>query len=581
MFLRQIIRQNSKLNRCRLQQGSYQRATCTGSYHTGKAREQTVGLKSASQRGHQSSGDDSRGDNLLSTTAVIFGGSLLTYLITEKIKKDAATLYAKEAASLDQVRKLHDTRRTDLPEYTMDEIVKHNSPSSGIWVTYGIGVYDITSFVPKHPGSDKVMLAAGGAIDPFWHIFQQHNTQEVLTLLETYRIGNLRPDDAIGTKDLDDPWAAEPKRHPILRAATAKPFNAEPPASVLVDSFLTPNDFFYVRNHLPVPEVDIKSYELELENEKTGKAKSLRFGDLLRFPKHTVTATIMCGGNRRSEMMEVKPIKGLPWGASAVGNAEWSGARLRDVLLAAGVRDGDEEGHVQFEGLDTDPTSTPYGASIPLAKAMDPRGDVLLAYEMNGQPLNRDHGFPVRVIVPGVVGSRNVKWLGRIVVSRDESGSHWQQNDYKSFSPSTDWDTVDFKSAPAIQNMPITSAICVPANGETLATAAKDAFVTVKGYAWSGGGSEIIRVDLTADGGKSWIVANLDESEKGTGPGRHWSWTLWTAQIPIRPGQKGPIEIWSKAVDSNYNTQPETFGNIWNLRGVVGNAYSRVKVNLK
>ncbi|XP_040162077.1 sulfite oxidase, mitochondrial isoform X1 [Anopheles arabiensis] len=541
------------------------------------------------ERQHQSGGGGGgRGGNrpadstpLSATAAVIFGGSLLTYLITEKIKKDSNSVYAKEASSLEEIRKAHDTVRKDLPEYTMDEIVKHNGPSAGIWVTYGVGVYDITSFVPKHPGSDKVMLAAGGAIDPFWHIFQQHNTKEVLTLLESYRIGNLRADDVVSTKDLHDPWSAEPKRHPILKPATQKPFNAEPPASVLVDSFLTPNEFFYVRNHLPVPEVDIKSYELEMENEKTGRSKTIRFPDLLKYPKHTVTATIMCGGNRRSEMMEVKPIKGLPWGASAVGNAQWTGARLCDVLRDMGVKEGDEEGHVQFEGLDTDPTSTPYGASIPLAKAMDPRGDVILAYEMNGQPLNRDHGFPVRVIVPGVVGSRNVKWLGRIVVSRAESSSHWQQNDYKSFSPSTDWDTVDFKSAPAIQNMPVTSAICTPASGETVQVE-KDGYVTVRGYAWSGGGSEIVRVDLTADGGKTWTVATLDESEKGTGPGRHWSWSLWTAKIPVPKGQRGAsLEIVSKAVDSNYNTQPESFANIWNLRGVVGNAYSRVKVNVK
>lgn len=107
-------------------------------------------------------------------------------------------------------------------------------------MTYGIGVYDITKFVPEHPGSDKVMLAAGGAIDPFWHIFQQHNTEEVLNLLETFRIGNLKPEELVSTKDMADPWVAEPKRHPILKPASLKPFNAEPPPSILIDSFITP-----------------------------------------------------------------------------------------------------------------------------------------------------------------------------------------------------------------------------------------------------------------------------------------------------------------------------------------------------
>lgn len=239
----------------------------------------------------------------------------------------------------------------------------------------------------------------------------------------------------------------------------------------------------------------------------------------------------MCGGNRRSEMAEIKPVKGLSWGPGAVGNAEWSGARLRDVLAKLKVQNN-ETWHVQFEGFDTDPTSNPYGASIPLTKAMDERGDVILAYEMNGKPLSRDHGFPLRVIVPGVVGARSVKWLAKIVVSPNESDSHWQQNDYKAFSPSTDWDTVDFKKSPAIQNMPITSAICNPLNGNTVKVD-ENGMVTVKGYAWSGGGQRIIRVDVTGDGGESWHVAELEQEDTKTAPsGRHWGWTLWTCKIP-------------------------------------------------
>lgn len=128
-----------------------------------------------------------------------------------------------------------------------------------------------------------------------------------------------------------------------------------------------------------------------------------------------------------------------------------------------------------------DPTSTPYAASIPLSKAMDERGDVILAYEMNDEPLSRDHGFPVRVICPGIVGARNVKWLGKITISNVESDSHWQQNDYKGFSPSTDWDTVDFSKSPAIQNMPVTSAICNPGNNTTVSVN-KDGCINLKGY---------------------------------------------------------------------------------------------------
>lgn len=115
-----------------------------------------------------------------------------------------------------------------------------NGSESGVWITYGIGVYDVTKFIPEHPGSDKIMIAAGSSVDPFWHIYQQHNTPDILKLLESFRIGNLRAEDEMGTKDLLDPWSNEPKRSPALKPASLKPFNAEPPPFLLVDRFLTP-----------------------------------------------------------------------------------------------------------------------------------------------------------------------------------------------------------------------------------------------------------------------------------------------------------------------------------------------------
>lgn len=276
-------------------------------------------------------------------------------------------------------------------------------------------------------------------------------------------------------------------------------------------------------------------------------------------------------------MSKIKPVKGLNWGHAVIGNATWSGVKLRDLLLRLGVPEGAEGYHVQFEGLDCDPSGSPYGASIPIEKALDPRGDVLLAYEMNGQPLSRDHGFPLRVIVPGIVGARNVKWLSRIVVSKDESTSHWQQNDYKGFSPSTDWDTVDFTKSPAIQELPVISAICSPSTNEKVALN-EDGTVTVKGYAWSGGGRKIVRVDLSADGGKTWTVAGFTDQDSAE-HSRHWAWTLWSAKVPVPPNSSS-VELWAKAVDSSYNTQPESFSNIWNLRGVLSNAYHRVPINI-
>jgi len=124
-------------------------------------------------------------------------------------------------------------------------------------------------------------------------------------------------------------------------------------------------------------------------------------------------------------------VKGLYWGQAAIGNADWSGARLVDVLNYYGFSDVSDIRHIHFHGLDTGVDGVSYAASVPADIVLDPRQDVLLAYEMNGAPISRDHGAPLRVVVPGIVGARNVKWLNKIVLSQVESDSHWQQGDYK------------------------------------------------------------------------------------------------------------------------------------------------------
>lgn len=432
-------------------------------------------------------------------------------------------------------------------------------------------------------------------------------------------MGELRAEDRKKQQAVksSDPYASDPERHPVLRINSLKPFNAEPPPEILTDSYITPSAVFFKRNHLPVPHVDPASYRLHVEGLPAGTL-TLSLHELkTKFPKHTVTATLQCAGNRRSEMNKVKQVKGLNWGIAAISNATWAGAKLRDVLLAAGY--GPDVArwarHVQFEGLDKDVTGTTYGASIPLNKAVSEEGDVLLAYEMNGEEIPADHGFPVRVVVPGTVGARNVKWLGKVsylvsfcfvvlsliscsnnpfihqvVVSAEESSSHWQQNDYKGFSPGTDWDTVDFKSAPAIQELPIQSAVTTPADGAVIDRSAEE--VTVKGYAWSGGGREVVRVDVSVDGGKTWHVAELRSSDVKKGqetttqpppsppPGRAWAWKLWEATIPLPAGAQ-EMEIVCKAVDNSYNMQPDTVPPIWNLRGVLSNAWHRVTVRIR
>ena len=397
--------------------------------------------------------------------------------------------------------------------------------------------------------------------------------------MEELRIGNIHPDDKIpASKHLseDDPYKNDPERHPALLVNSETPFNAELPAELLPDNFLTPNDLFFVRNHLPVPKINDKNYKIEITCDGWGKPMTLSVDQLKqRFCKHTITATLQCAGNRRSEMAEYKGVKGLNWGMTAISNAEWTGVKLRDVLTYAGIREEDVE-HVHFTGLDKDIAGAHYEASIPAGTAFDPRKDVLLAFEMNGEPLPLDHGYPMRVIAPGIAGARQVKWLTRIKASKTESQGHWQQNDYKQFNPSIDWHNVDFSKSVAIQEYPIQSAICEPQEGATVDSCDE---VTLKGYAWSGGGRGIIRVDVSLDGGKSWDVADLHKIQQPMH--REWAWTLWEATLPIPQTLRGKkLDIVCKAIDTSHNAQPEKAEGIWNLRGLIHNAWHHVHVKV-
>lgn len=194
-----------------------------------------------------------------------------------------------------------------------------------------------------------------------------------------------------------------------LKVANQKPFNAEIPIELLTDNFLTPNELFFTRNHLPVPVTDKKTFRVEVSGVGVKKPISLSVDELRKkFPSHTITATIQCAGNRRTDMGKYREVKGLAWGVGAISNAQWTGVRLSDVLAAAGVTEADAA-HIILQGADVDIENMPYEASIPAETALDPRKDVLLAFEMNGRELSRDHGYPLRVIVPGTAGARHVK----------------------------------------------------------------------------------------------------------------------------------------------------------------------------
>lgn len=465
-----------------------------------------------------------------------------------------------------------------LPTYRLAEVEKHADMKNRVWVTFKDGIYDVTDFVEGHPGGKKILLAAGKPLEPFFITYAQHFNISVLEIMEELRIGNLHPDDKqkVQVKDANDPFVNDPPRHPGLKVNSEKPFNGEPPTELLTDSYYTPNDLFFVRNHLPVPEIDAKNHKIEITADGWKKPVAFSVEQLKqRFPVHSMTAAVQCAGNRRSHMATYKGVRGLSWGMSAISNAKWTGVKLSDVLNYAGMRESDAE-HVIFTGLDKDVEGAHYETSIPAATAFDPRKDVMIVFEMNGKPLPLDHGFPARIIAPGIAGARQVKWLSKITVSKKECQGHWQQNDYKQFNPSIDWHNVDFSKSVAIQEYPIQSAICEPGECDTLDDAEE---VHVKGYAWSGGGRGIIRVDVSLDGGKTWEVAALEKPKQDMH--REWGWTLWEATLKIPSNLKGKkLDLVCKAVDSSHNAQPESAEGIWNLRGLIHNSWHHVHVDV-
>lgn len=293
--------------------------------------------------------------------ATIFILSIPALVVGQFDKNPSTQLYFSEPTKLDD--------NTGLPLIRLADVQKHGKDSPNPWVTRGDSVYDITDWVAAHPGQ-------GTIVNPFF---------------------------------------ADPERDGRLLTLTSRPRCAETPGDSLKDS-LTENGTFYVRNHMWVPQVNEATYELTIELNN-GDQKSYSLHDLKhQFKQHTLTSTLQCAGNRRKNMTtHAKKTNGLQWTTGAISTAEWEGVRLRDTLEDAGlnvrnIAEEEDAKHAQFVGLEA------YGGSIPIDKAIDANGDVLLALKMNGEDLPPDHGYPLRVVVPGSVAARSVKWLKQVFI---------------------------------------------------------------------------------------------------------------------------------------------------------------------
>jgi DMSO/TMAO reductase YedYZ molybdopterin-dependent catalytic subunit len=319
-----------------------------------------------------------------------------------------------------------------------------------------------------------------------------------------------------------------------------EPQNLESDFAAL-ESFVTPNDKFYVRNHFPVPKLDIASWRLKIEGA-VKKPFELSYDELTRMPSETRPVTLECAGNGR--VLLVPKVDGAQWQFGAVGNAEWTGVPLAAVLERAGV--DAKAVDIVLEGADSGEVSKPskpakpfhFARSVPVEQART--GGILLAYKMNGQPLPEAHGFPVRAIVPGWFGMASIKWLSRIIATTQPFTGFFQTVDYAYWQHR---DGVPVRVP--LTEMQVKAQIARPTFAEALA---KGANYRIFGAAWSGN-SAIKKVEVSTDDGKTYVPAKL------LGDSVDHAWRLWEYPWKV-PATAGKYVLKVKATDANGNTQP-------------------------
>ena len=333
-----------------------------------------------------------------------------------------------------------------------------------------------------------------------------------------------------------DEWVP---RHPDLVRLTGRhPFNVEPPLPKLMDhGFITPAALHYVRNHGAAPKIKWEEHTLSVSG-LVDTPMTFTMEDLLAMPARELPVTLVCAGNRRKEENLVAQTIGFNWGAAGVSTSVWKGVLLRDVLLKCGVKTpADGANHVCFVGVEKMPKGR-YGTSINYFTAMDPACDVMLAYEQNGEKLTPDHGYPLRLIIPGYIGGRMIKWLNEITVTSEESDNFFHFNDNRVLPEHVTAEIANaegwwYKPDYIINELNINSAIASPGHLEVLPLKGKGQTYTIKGYCYNGGGRKVIRVEVSLDGGATWTLTKLNHPETPTEYGKYWCWCFFEHEIDV------------------------------------------------
>jgi DMSO/TMAO reductase YedYZ molybdopterin-dependent catalytic subunit len=355
--------------------------------------------------------------------------------------------------------------------------------------------------------------------------------------------------------------AANPADDRALIVRSQRPLNLESPIEAL-DQPLTPNPLFFVRSHFGAPAVDLEPWVIDVVG-LVDRPLRLSLDDLMQYEQVLRRAVLQCAGNGRALFRPRVP--GVPWERGAVGQAEWSGVRMSDLLARAGIKAGAVQVH--FVGGDPPPTpKTPaFIRSIPLDRALDP--GTMLATAMNREPLPAVHGGPLRLVIPGWAGNNWLKWIRRIVVAREEAPGFYMQTAYRlpraagergSAQNPAPLDPVDWLNVKSLITWPQAGSV-LPAQP-----------VEVRGVAWTGRG-HVNKVEVATEPGGAWqSVTLLGAAEPG-------AWRLW--RMTWQPKKSGRYVLAARATDSLGECQLET--PVWNRSGYLWNGIDTVACEVR
>ena len=335
------------------------------------------------------------------------------------------------------------------------------------------------------------------------------------------------------------------------------PLDAETPLDLLT-SYLTPNDLFFVRHHWNPTFPDASTWRLTVDGE-VERPLSLSLSDLKAMPRASATCVLQCAGNGRSLHRPIVP--GVQWKYGAVGNAKWTGVRVRDVLEKAGLKAGAK--HLHTFGTDKPPEKVPpFHRSVELDKI---REDGLIAFEMNGEPLPQAHGGPARLVVPGWAGDHWMKWLDRISPQAAAQTGFYMDTAYR--YPKTPGEPgVAFKPD---EMTPVTELFVKSNITESPASARVGKAATIRGFAFSGA-PDVAKVEMTDDGGATWSPATLGKDHDPH------AWRLWS--FAYTPKKSGRVTLHARATDSRGAVQPKDA--VWNQSGYLYNAWPSVDLEV-